>query len=85
MVSDVVKTLEARKLILRRSHPDDGRSFSLLLTDSARSLLKKAVPVVEAVDESFSGEGALSLAQRKEFSTALICLAVRPSKHHTNP
>lgn len=75
MVSDVAKTLEGKKLLLRKPHPHDGRSFSLYLTSEARHLLKQAVPLVEATDKAFFG--ALKPEQIKLFSRCLIELEVK--------
>lgn len=56
MVSDVVKTLEKKKWLLRKPHPADARAFSLHLTSEAKQLLKQATPKVEEVDERFFGQ-----------------------------
>lgn len=53
MVSDVVKLLQQKKLLLKKAHPDDGRAFTLELTTEAKSILKKAVVAVESADEEF--------------------------------
>jgi DNA-binding MarR family transcriptional regulator len=72
MVSDVVKALETKKMILRKPHPQDGRSFSISLTESAKQQFRKAVPIVENTDENFFG--TLSSKQRSAFLEALITL-----------
>lgn len=72
MVSDVVKTLEKKKLLLRREHPSDGRSVSLHLTPEARRLLRLATPIVESADERFFG--ALNAKERAAFTMSLISL-----------
>lgn len=63
MVSSVVKTLEARALVIRTRSATDGRAFSMVLTRTARDLLKKVTPAAEGVDEEFFGE--LSGAERR--------------------
>lgn len=69
MVSDVVKTLEKKKLITRRQNPNDGRSFSLHLTSEASQRMKLAVPVVEATDERFFG-----VLKSEHLKTLAVCL-----------
>ncbi len=63
MVSSVVKTLEARGLVIRKRSATDGRAFTLELTRSARALLKVVTPAAEGVDEGFFGE--LSVTERR--------------------
>lgn len=73
MISDVVRSLEGKKMVVRKPNPHDGRSFSLSLTTKAKELLSKAVPVVEKTDELFFA--ALSPGQRKALIEALIQLS----------
>ncbi len=56
MVSDVVKTLEKKKFLVRDKNPMDARASSLHLTSMARKILEKATPVVEDADEVFFGK-----------------------------
>jgi DNA-binding MarR family transcriptional regulator len=44
MVSKVLRTLEEKKLILRKDHVSDTRSKSLLITTKGMELLKQATP-----------------------------------------
>ncbi len=44
MVSKVLRTLEEKKLILRKDHASDTRSKSLLITTKGMELLKQASP-----------------------------------------
>ncbi len=53
MTSKVVRTLEAKKLIVREIHPHDPRAKSLVLTQAGSRLLMQALMVVEQVDEQF--------------------------------
>jgi DNA-binding MarR family transcriptional regulator len=72
MVSDVVKTLERKKLMTRKPHPADGRAMTLHLTSLGRETLKRAIPTVEAVDEDFFGKlGPESLREFIRFLTEL--------------
>ncbi len=72
MVSDVVKTLERKKMLQRKANPHDGRSFSLYLLPDARQRLKRAVPVVEMTDKKFFG--VLKPEQLERFSSCLNAL-----------
>ncbi len=53
MVSDLVKTLVQKKLLIRSSHSVDGRAYDLSLTPAGRKLILKAVPIVEGIDGEF--------------------------------
>lgn len=55
MTSQVLRTLESRGLILRRSHPTDTRAKVLELTQAGRDLVVAAIPVVEGIDDTFFG------------------------------
>lgn len=53
MTSQVLRTLERKDLIERRSDPADARSKVISVTDTGRSLALRAVRDVEAVDHEF--------------------------------
>jgi DNA-binding MarR family transcriptional regulator len=53
MTSQVLRALEARKLLERRPHPSDTRAKALRLTASGRALTRRAVPDVEGADAAF--------------------------------
>jgi MarR family transcriptional regulator, organic hydroperoxide resistance regulator len=55
MTSQVLRTLEEKKLIQRTSHTTDSRAKSILLTEEGLALVKRTVPVVEQVDAAFFG------------------------------
>lgn len=52
-MSDLISTLEKKKLIKRHQSKLDGRAFSLTLSEKGRSIALKAVPVVEKIDHDF--------------------------------
>jgi DNA-binding MarR family transcriptional regulator len=51
--SQVVRTLEAAQLIERRSHPDDPRAKSIVVTSAGRAKAHSAIVAVEDADEAF--------------------------------
>jgi DNA-binding MarR family transcriptional regulator len=53
MTSDVLKTLEIRKLIERKQMKQDARANTLSVTKSGKELVKKAIDLVEKVDNDF--------------------------------
>jgi len=53
MTSQVLRALEARGLVERRSHPQDSRAKILYLTAEGRALVSKALPVVDGTDTEF--------------------------------
>lgn len=53
MTSQVLRALEARQLVHRPPHPQDGRARALAVTDEGRELANRAVRAVEACDAAF--------------------------------
>ena len=53
MASNVLRTLEAKGLILRNPHPTDTRARSLAVTERGFELARQAVRVVEDSDRAF--------------------------------
>jgi DNA-binding MarR family transcriptional regulator len=53
MTSQVLRTLEARGLVSRRSHPTDARARLLDVTAPGEELARKTVALVEAADRQF--------------------------------
>jgi DNA-binding MarR family transcriptional regulator len=55
MTSEVLRTLERKRLIQRLPHPSDARAKHIVLTSAGRRLVRKAIALVEAADEEFFG------------------------------
>lgn len=53
MVSDVVRTLEKKSLLIRRKNPKDKREIHLSPTEEGSKKVTLALPLVEAIDEQF--------------------------------
>jgi len=53
MTSEVLRTLERKGLVQRGPHPTDARARRISLTAAGRFTVRRAVPLVEAVDETF--------------------------------
>jgi len=53
MTSQVLRVLEARRLVRRRPHPTDARARALVATAAGRRLANRAVAAVEACDREF--------------------------------
>ncbi len=53
MTSQVVRALQARGLISRSPHPDDGRAQMLAVTPEGEALANRAVAAVEQCDRDF--------------------------------
>lgn len=68
MTSQVLRTLEAKKLVRRLAHPTDRRARSLAVTATGASLANKAIVIVETVDREFFGT---LHHERREFTTLL--------------
>jgi DNA-binding MarR family transcriptional regulator len=62
MTSEVLRTLERKALIRRLAHPTDARAKRIVVTAAGRRLARRAITLVEAVDESFFGTPGPELA-----------------------
>lgn len=71
MTSQVLRALEAKRLVQRRPHPTDARARLLVVTPAGRALANRAVVAVEACDADFFG----ALANRASFTSELGRLA----------
>lgn len=71
MTSQVLRTLEHKKLLVRQPDPRDARARRLALTRSGKRLAVKAIEVVESVDAEFFGE----VADARGLGTMLVRLA----------
>ena len=69
MTSEVLRTLERKKLIRRLPHPSDARARQIAITPAGKRLARRAIALVEAVDESFFGARGPEL----EMLARLIC------------
>jgi len=56
MTSEVLRTLERKKLLRRLPHSTDARAKQIVLTAAGTKLSRRAIALVEAVDEAFFGE-----------------------------
>jgi len=55
MTSQVLRALEARKLVRRAPHPDDSRARAVSVTPAGAELANRANVAVEACDRTFFG------------------------------
>lgn len=53
MVSNVVKTLIGKKLMIRKVHPSDNRAYTLSLTKTGAKIARKGREVARAADVTF--------------------------------
>ena len=74
MTSQVVRALSRRDLVGRTAHPDDGRAWSLSITEDGAALVNRAIVAVEACDEEFFGPLGRS---RPDFTRSLAALERR--------
>jgi DNA-binding MarR family transcriptional regulator len=68
MTSQVLRALEARELVSREPHPDDGRAWAVAVTRAGAELANRANAEVEACDTAFFA--ALG-ADQAQFATGL--------------
>ena len=55
-VSQVLKLLLKKGLVERREHPQDSRAKVVFLTDIGRERTNQALPLVEAIDQTYFGQ-----------------------------
>lgn len=72
MTSQVIRTLERKSLVERRTDAVDTRARRLVVTPTGASLVPQAIEVVEAVDRALVEP--LSSAARRAFAAALQSL-----------
>jgi len=53
MVSDLLKTLMAKKLVTKALNPEDARSFLVRATPTGKRITNSAVRKIEAFDTAF--------------------------------
>ncbi len=58
LVSQMVRKLEAKGLLVRGANAADRRSVTVLVTDAGATLLTQTLAVVEAHDAAFFAEGS---------------------------
>jgi len=68
-VSKVVRTLEARGLLTRTTHPGDPRANVVELSEAGRELVEEATELAFAEQDGFFGR--LGIERRAEFSAML--------------
>ena len=54
-VSQIIRLLVKKELIMREAHPKDSRANIILLTDTGLQKVNQALPLVEGIDQAFFG------------------------------
>jgi len=76
-LSQVVRILEREGYVKRLAHPGDSRAKVMILTNSGKKIVSRAIPLVESADKEFFaslGGGA------KMFMTSLSHLQTKPAR-----
>ena len=55
-VSQIIRLLVKKGLIIREVHPKDSRANIILLTDMGLQKVNQALPLVEGIDQTFFGK-----------------------------
>ena len=55
-VSQIIRLLVKKGLIVREVHPKDSRANIILLTDTGLQKVNQALPLVEGIDQAFFGK-----------------------------
>ena len=55
-VSQIIRLLVKKGLIMREVHPKDSRANIILLTDTGLQKVNQALPLVEGIDQAFFGK-----------------------------
>ncbi|MBB4035765.1 DNA-binding MarR family transcriptional regulator [Dysgonomonas hofstadii] len=77
MVSNVVKTLIEKGLMLKNTHPVDKRAYTLSLTTAGIEKAKKGKEIALKIDESFFSE-----IDKEKFRESLMILLKNDSNSH---
>jgi DNA-binding MarR family transcriptional regulator len=72
MTSNVIRTLEKKDFILRKTHQIDTRAKVISLSKSGLLVLTEAIKAVEAFDKVFFGQ----LEDEKSFNASLLQLLI---------
>ena len=64
-VSQVLKLLLKKGLVERREHPQDSRAKVVFLTDIGRERMNQALPLVEAIDQTYFGQLGIQVSDFK--------------------
>ena len=70
-VSQVLKLLLKKGLVERREHPQDSRAKVVVLTDIGRERMNQALPLVEAIDQTYFGQLGIQVS---DFNRLLLKL-----------
>ena len=70
-VSQVLKLLLKEGLVERREHPQDSRAKVVFLTDIGRERMNQALPLVEAIDQTYFGQLGIQVS---DFNRLLLKL-----------
>ena len=55
-ISQIIRLLVKKGLIMREVHPKDSRANIILLTDTGLQKVNQALPLVEGIDQAFFGK-----------------------------
>ena len=55
-VSQIIRLLVKKELIMREVHPKDSRANIILLTDTGLQKVNQTLPLVEGIDQAFFGK-----------------------------
>ncbi len=55
-VSQIIRLLVKKELIMREVHPKDSRANIILLTDTGLQKVNQALPLAEGIDQAFFGK-----------------------------
>lgn len=55
-ISQIIRLLVKKELIMREVHPKDSRANIILLTDMGLQKVNQALPLVEGIDQAFFGK-----------------------------
>ncbi len=85
MVSDLIKSLEKKRLLVRCGNPSDGRSFLVVPTAQGRRITNASVRRIEALDREFFKNASDAGALLADLVSLVDGGAMRRSKRATAP
>jgi DNA-binding MarR family transcriptional regulator len=72
-VSQIIRGLEGKGYLARTANPKDTRANAVRLLDKGQEAIKRALPIVEKIDEDFFGVLSEDETQFRDSLHRLIC------------
>ncbi|GHU95887.1 hypothetical protein FACS1894208_09540 [Clostridia bacterium] len=76
-VSQIIRGLEEKGYLTRTANPKDTRANAVRLLEKGQDAIKRALPIVEKIDEDFFGVLSEDESQFRDFLHKLVGISYR--------